>query len=243
MPLTFAHPAAVLPFYRNNKYINFSAMVIGSMAPDFEYFLRGRPYGDIGHTLLGFFYFNLPLALVVYLVYHLFIHQTFSTHLPKFLQGFHTRNIVTDYKFKPIVWIYSTLFGMLTHVLWDSFTHISGFMVARIPLLTNSINFNGFSFPIFKVIQHTSTLFGLILISGLFIIKSYLNKSDLIVLISVRHKLSYWTLIFISTLALFLMWNILNNVSFKNYGTLVVRVIDSSFLSLLIVSIYFKYRK
>ena len=33
MPLTFAHPAAILPFSRKSKYINFSAMVLGSMAP------------------------------------------------------------------------------------------------------------------------------------------------------------------------------------------------------------------
>ena len=51
MPLTFAHPAAILPFSRKSKYINFSAMVFGSMAPDFEYFLRGQPMGGIGHTV------------------------------------------------------------------------------------------------------------------------------------------------------------------------------------------------
>lgn len=54
MPLTFAHPAAILPFSRQSKYIHFSALVLGSMAPDFEYFLRGRPVGEIGHSFTGF---------------------------------------------------------------------------------------------------------------------------------------------------------------------------------------------
>ena len=38
LPLTFAH----------------SAMVLGSMAPDFEYFFRGRPIGDIGQDTTSY---------------------------------------------------------------------------------------------------------------------------------------------------------------------------------------------
>lgn len=56
LPLTFAHPAAVLPFSRKSKYIHFSALVLGSMAPDFEYFLRGRPIGRLVIHLQGSFY-------------------------------------------------------------------------------------------------------------------------------------------------------------------------------------------
>ncbi len=87
MPLTFAHPAAVLPFSRKSKYIHFSALVLGSMAPDFEYFLRGRPIGEIGHTFVGFFLFNLPLVLFIYLIYQRFIQQPIMSHLPEFLQA------------------------------------------------------------------------------------------------------------------------------------------------------------
>ncbi len=39
MPFTFAHPAAVLPFMKKqSKYISVTALILGSMAPDFEYF-------------------------------------------------------------------------------------------------------------------------------------------------------------------------------------------------------------
>ncbi|KFN01337.1 hypothetical protein DJ93_1011 [Bacillus clarus] len=63
MPFTFAHPAAVIPFCKKQSpYISVTALVLGSMAPDFEYFLHFRPYGSIGYTRLGFFYFNLPLV-------------------------------------------------------------------------------------------------------------------------------------------------------------------------------------
>jgi hypothetical protein len=39
MPATFAHPAAVLPFrFFGARWFNFTALVIGSMAPDAGYF-------------------------------------------------------------------------------------------------------------------------------------------------------------------------------------------------------------
>ncbi|AIK36171.1 hypothetical protein BG07_3819 [Bacillus pseudomycoides] len=50
MPFTFAHPAAVIPFCKKQRYVSVTALVLGSMVPDFEYFLHFRPYGVIGHT-------------------------------------------------------------------------------------------------------------------------------------------------------------------------------------------------
>src|SRR5581483_12465816 len=49
VPFTLAHPAAVLPLRRRG--LVFSALVVGSMAPDFEYFFGlKRP---ISHTMPG----------------------------------------------------------------------------------------------------------------------------------------------------------------------------------------------
>ena len=39
MPFTFAHPAAVLPFAKkHSSYISVTALILGSMAPDFPIF-------------------------------------------------------------------------------------------------------------------------------------------------------------------------------------------------------------
>ena len=44
---------------------------------------------------------------------------------------------------------------MLTHVVWDSFTHINGYMVLKFPdLFTHSYNIYGFSIPMYKFLQH-----------------------------------------------------------------------------------------
>jgi len=116
MPLTFAHPAAVLTFSRNSKYIHFAALVLGSMAPDFEYFLRGRPIGEIGHTFTGFFLLNLPLVLLIYLIYHRLIHQPIISHLPEFLQDTYSHQMVGNKTWKVFVFGYSALLGNACHM-------------------------------------------------------------------------------------------------------------------------------
>ncbi|WP_434297574.1 DUF4184 family protein [Clostridium sporogenes] len=40
MPFTFSHPAIVLHLEKKwNKYFSFTALILGSMSPDFEYFI------------------------------------------------------------------------------------------------------------------------------------------------------------------------------------------------------------
>src|SRR3989338_5092867 len=70
MPFTFAHPAIILPFYKSKTFSRFfTLLVIGSMSPDFEYFLRLQTYSKYSHTLLGILYFCIPTSLLVFFAY------------------------------------------------------------------------------------------------------------------------------------------------------------------------------
>ncbi|MDU4473291.1 MAG: DUF4184 family protein, partial [Clostridium perfringens] len=80
MPFTLAHPAAVV-FLKNKKF-NLTALILGSMAPDFIYFLNFRPYGNLGHQILGFFILNLPLCILLAYIFHNFIKSPLISHLP-----------------------------------------------------------------------------------------------------------------------------------------------------------------
>jgi hypothetical protein len=41
MPFTFAHPAIVLPLkHLPKRWYSLTGLIIGSMTPDFEYFIR-----------------------------------------------------------------------------------------------------------------------------------------------------------------------------------------------------------
>jgi len=243
MPLTFAHPAAILPFSRKSRYIHFPALVLGSMAPDFEYFLRGRPMGEIGHTLAGFVWFNLPLVILTYFIYQLFVHETLFNYLPICLQDPYTKRIDSNGIVKVVVFCYSALFGMLTHVVWDSFTHINGYMVLRFPeFFTYSANVYGFSIPLYKFLQHGSTLFGLTIILVYMYIRASSQRAHSGTHVSPRHKLIFWSSISLLAIVFVFLWYLMDYVSITSYGIVVVRMIDSFVLSLLICSLVIKYK-
>lgn len=85
MGFTFSHPALILPFrYLPKKYYSLSGLVIGSIVPDFEYFLRFDNNSLFGHTLLGLFWFDLPLALLILLFYHQVVRNLMVANLPHF---------------------------------------------------------------------------------------------------------------------------------------------------------------
>lgn len=241
MPLTFAHPAVILPFSRKSRYINFSAMVLGSMAPDFEYFLRGQPIGEIGHTFTGFVYYNLPLVALIYFIYHFFVHQTLCNHLPVSLQDTYTNRLESSNTLKVVVFIYSALFGMLTHIAWDSFTHINGYMVLKFPaLFANTYNIYGFDIPLYKFLQHGSTLFGIILIVGYMYFRALPQRQKNTKVYS-NHKFIFWSSLILSTLLIAILWYLIDYITIVSYGIVVVRIIDSFLISLLLISFFYKY--
>lgn len=239
MPLTFAHPAAVLPFSRDSKYINFLAMVLGSMSPDFEYFLRGMPSGEIGHTFVGFVTFNLPIVVIVYFIYQTFIHRTLVSHLPLSLQSTFTPKTNSTTLLKVVVFLYSTLFGMLTHVVWDSFTHVNGFIVEKFSILTYNVVIFDFHIPFFKFLQHGGTIVGITAILLFMYVRAARSKGYPESNIESKQKWMYWGQISLLTMCLVCFWCLIDQVSVGAYGILVVRIIDSALISLFIVSICF----
>src|SRR5690606_22702418 len=63
-----------------------------------------------------------------------------------------------------IIVLLSILLGASSHILWDSFTHDSGYFVQLIPALQGSWKILDTQIPILKFLQHTSTILGGIVI-------------------------------------------------------------------------------
>lgn len=166
MPFTLTHPALVV-FNKNNN-LNLLGLILGSMAPDFIYFILFNPSSNLGHTLNGFIFFNLPLCFLLAYIITTIIKCPFISNLPFGLSKYYT--YLLDDKNKSIslknviVFTYSSLIGMLTHVFWDSFTHKTGFFVKNIKFLTESFNILSFKIPIYKILQHGSTIIGFFII-------------------------------------------------------------------------------
>jgi len=162
MPFTFAHSAAALPFRRLPLVP--SALVIGTFAPDFEYFLRLGPNGRFGHTLPGTFLFTLPAALSVLWIFHSLVKRPAAMLMP---DGVRNRlvNDLGDFRFggaiRFLLILASLLLGIATHLLWDSFTHAGTWFYAHWPLLRASLNLPVLGpTPYYKVFQHGSTIVG-----------------------------------------------------------------------------------
>src|SRR3954469_13296912 len=86
MPFTFAHPAIVLPLInKNRKFFSATGLVIGSIIPDFEAFIRLNVNKPYSHTWLGMFWFDLPLGLIAAFVFHDLVRDPLIRNLPGFL--------------------------------------------------------------------------------------------------------------------------------------------------------------
>src|SRR5437879_1707184 len=84
MPFTAAHPAAVLALIRAPRLrLDATCLVIGSMAPDFEYFFRGRLESTFSHTVTGALLFDLPATLLLSLAFHALVKWPALLVLPE----------------------------------------------------------------------------------------------------------------------------------------------------------------
>lgn len=178
VPFTFfAHQAPVLPLkLARPAWFSGTALVVGSMAPDAEYFIRGEPVSALSHTLLGQIVFCLPVALVMVAIVERVLAPTLPLHLPD-LGAFHLRDYarlsVGRRGLTPWVTVLaSALIGSLSHIAWDGFTHEHGWAVQRLPALdTRPVEVAGYPVPAYKLLQHGSTLVGgLATIAMLFVI-------------------------------------------------------------------------
>jgi hypothetical protein len=166
VPFTLAHGAAVLPFRR--LHLVTSALLIGSFAPDFEYFLRLAPDRGFGHTLLGAFILSLPLALLVLWLFHGYVKLAAVGLLPKSVQVRLT-NHLGEFRFGGVarfaLVVASVLIGIATHLTWDSFTHRDTWVFRHWSLLGRLVDapFLG-SVPMYKILQHGSTVVGLVIL-------------------------------------------------------------------------------
>lgn len=164
MPLTFSHPAIVLPLnYLPKRWVSLTGLIVGSVTPDFEYFIRMKVSSIYSHTWLGMLWCDLPLAILLIFVYHDVVKAPFIANLPAALnsrinqyQNFNWNKHFV--KSMPVV-ILSILIGIASHLFWDSFTHITGYFVQLWNMDTPVMVFS-FQIPLYKIIQHSSTLLG-----------------------------------------------------------------------------------
>ncbi len=174
MPFTLAHPAAVLPLRRMG--LPLSALVVGSMAPDFEYLIRLEPRSVISHTVPGLALFCVPVGLLVLVIWHrVWCQPLLALWDPR--DGAREATPGPVFTFWPLgrllLLAAAVLLGAATHLGWDAFTHEHGWVVEHVPPLAQPAFTTAWgSIAVFKLLQHGSTL------AGLGVLVAYL-RSDL----------------------------------------------------------------
>jgi hypothetical protein len=163
VPFTLAHGAAALPFRR--LPLVFSGLLVGTFAPDFEYFLRLNPDDGFGHTLLGTFVLTLPLALLVLWLFHTFVKLPVWRLLPDAVQCRLT-NDLDEFGFHGLarfaLIVGSILLGIATHLAWDSFTHPNTWVYRHWSILSQTVHAPIVGeIPLYKLFQHGSTVIGI----------------------------------------------------------------------------------
>jgi len=238
MPFTFAHPAIIFPLtYLPKKWFSLTGLIIGSMIPDFEYFLRMRIQSNYSHTLNGLFWFDLPLGLLVAFLFHTIARDQLFNNLPDFLKFrfsiFKRFDWNQYFKKNWYVVMISILIGALSHIFWDSFTHDSGYFVQKLPILRDTIDILGKQIPVLKIAQHTSTLFGICTIV-LILYKLPLTKIE-----KSEANPKYWIVVTILSFIIIIMRFIVG-LELKEYGNLIVTTIAALLISLIITPLFLR---
>lgn len=168
MPFTVSHTVAVIPLYKYlGKFGALSALIIGSMTPDFAYM---TPYlvdqRMDSHSLVGIYLYAIPMGLTVYFLYHFLMAPVLVSLLPQFIKKYLHRDLFLGKipNIPSYTLVFSLIIGALTHIIWDFFTHQTG-IPQYIPWMDVPLTaIDGYNIMPYRVLQHFSSLFGLSLL-------------------------------------------------------------------------------
>jgi len=164
VPFTISHAAAVLPLRGFAGFrLPLAAMVIGSMSPDYAYFLPGGLERVETHSVAGLFYFCWPVSIALWLLFVRVLEQPTFALLP---ENWRTRFPPSSREITLRTLSFASgaiLLGGVTHLVWDSFTHRGTAVVNALPFLHEvAFYFHGWRIRWFVVLQLASSIFGIL---------------------------------------------------------------------------------
>lgn len=117
------------------------------MAPDYLYLFPGVPNEHYGHTLPGIFTFSLPAGLFALWLWHAVMKRPLLCLMPRGQQQRLIARAAQKYPYAPmsrfLLIALAVLFGVVTHVLLDGFTHSTGYFVKEYAFLRQPVTILG----------------------------------------------------------------------------------------------------
>ncbi|MFF2089102.1 DUF4184 family protein [Paenibacillus sp. NPDC058174] len=148
MPFTLSHPLFAAPLKKVIPAFSLTGLVLGSMAPDMEYFVAMQSFRSIGHSLPGFMLLGLPLCIAIAIAYHRVLKPALPAFMPsaggmeRFAREYAERPSPAYSSFTYAGWamfVLSAFIGYLTHIFVDNWTHRYGYFVLRVPSLLERV--------------------------------------------------------------------------------------------------------
>lgn len=166
MPFTPTHVVAVIPLgYRWPRALPFSALMIGSMVPDWPLFFAYGPSYATTHSFRGIITACLPLGFLVYSVFQAILKRPLFDLLPRSVRekSVPLLQSPTGFKLGDLTRAaVAVAVGATTHIVWDAFTHQGRWGTHLLPALNGvAITFVGLDVPGYKLFQHGSTVVGI----------------------------------------------------------------------------------
>ena len=163
MPFTVSHAAAVLPFRKLN--LVWSAFIIGSMAPDFPYIVGNVDYRGVGHHFPGILLLTVPAALFGLWLFHNVIKRPIIGMMPVGVQV-RLQDQLRPFSFggvkRFLAILASIIFGIATHIIWDSLTHSNTWAYNHLSWLRGWVHVPLIGFrPVAAAMQYGSSVLGL----------------------------------------------------------------------------------
>jgi hypothetical protein len=159
MPFTVSHAAAALPVNVLVRRLPLAALMVGSMAPDFAFFVPFAPYRSSTHSIAGLFWFCLPAGLAVWFVFVRWMERPTMALLPDAWR----EKLTPTGPFTPRLLGLASIaivLGAITHLIWDSFTHSHTWATSALPTLRERQAALGGA-PLYHLLQVGSSVFGL----------------------------------------------------------------------------------
>ncbi|EMR00796.1 DUF4184 family protein [Cesiribacter andamanensis] len=172
MPFTLSHPLGALPLkWLSPRLFSTTGLIFGSMAPDYEYFIKRYPSPTLGELGWGIFLFDLPLAILGAFVFQLLIKQPLLQHLPhpldRRLSGYAQAPFLSYLGRHWLIFLFSILLGIGSHLLLDWLTNPGVGPLAGTVLTTATIGIGPFSATPLLLADHAFSILGLLLLVGI----------------------------------------------------------------------------
>lgn len=233
MPFTLAHPAAVLAFKKSN-WFSITALVAGSIVPDFEFFFQMREVENIGHHWYGIVLFDFPVGLLFCFLFHNLLRNTLVANLPPIYCSrfshtllFNWNQFARNHKVNVAV---SLLIGIISHFFLDGFTHNDGVFVTLFPALLVQSGIAGM--PVYFLLQV------LLSVAGMMVVVIAIHKMPRLTNCCAGKNKFYWPL-FLLVLAAILAIRIIFWSEYNSFWGVFMAVIGAICYSWLIVSLVF----